>query len=458
MVSGPLGVVAQSVIGSSQVGGVSGRFMGDHIIDLESKLVKYVVTRSKFGGIIAIDQRTAFPALSRDFLFWVFRNLGVPRRILKVIKSLYSRCFGTISIGGKLFSRIPFNSGVKQGDPSSMVLFVLAFDPILRFIAHGLTPFDTHVFGMCDDTALATENIIDCWKKLIPIFSMVTRFSCLSLNLKKTQILFADRAAADLLRDTLLSIDAQLSTDNFKDFVRYLGICIGPGADSVQWIRAARSYMETIRFIRALSAGRTTSIVLYNILVHSKLMFIASFAAPNRVILELERYGQQIITCGPYFAYPPKLLQNMKRLGFRVETASLELSSIAARCRNARFTPSNFEKTCDFLDTLQNPSGSAVRSSEAALEPPLGEWRRNTCLNNLKDALLVLQRIGFNISALDTFKKRMRQRRILNAITLAGPEPPLKHILQIRLARFLPGVDHSADIDRLFHIHRRFNS
>ena len=59
-----LSQVAKITIHSSQHG-VSGRVMSDHVLDLESKAIGFMLRRCPDSGIVALDQAAAFPTLSR---------------------------------------------------------------------------------------------------------------------------------------------------------------------------------------------------------------------------------------------------------------------------------------------------------------------------------------------------------------------------------------------------------
>ena len=78
---------------------------------------------------------------------------------------------------------------MKQGDPSAMVLFVLSFDPILRFIANRISVFDAYPFAYCDDLGIATPVLARTWRVLVQIFVIVKKISSLCINVRKTQLL-----------------------------------------------------------------------------------------------------------------------------------------------------------------------------------------------------------------------------------------------------------------------------
>ena len=102
--------------------------MVDNIIDLESKAVKYLINNSLGAGIIALDQAAAFPSIARRYIFWVLKRMRIPKRFRRAICSLYTGGRNSICFSGKIYGHFQATSGVKQGDPSAMVLFVLAFE------------------------------------------------------------------------------------------------------------------------------------------------------------------------------------------------------------------------------------------------------------------------------------------------------------------------------------------
>ena len=60
----PLASAADRVISPMQKGGLKGRKFIEHILDLEAKLLQYMVTNMLHAGVIALDQEAAFPSIS----------------------------------------------------------------------------------------------------------------------------------------------------------------------------------------------------------------------------------------------------------------------------------------------------------------------------------------------------------------------------------------------------------
>ena len=212
-----------------------------------------------------------------------------------------------------------------------MLLFILSYDPILRWISSLTSPLDAHLFGMCDDLAVATANIPGVWHILARALKAVENFSSLRINKPKTQFLPANLDGHDDVFDLLIEIDPSLPRDSIKHYVKYLGIHIGPEAHINQWKLAIEGHCEVTRTIKSFGAGLVTSIVLYNVLAHSKLTYIASFVEPGEEVIVAERRAQQIITNGPWFSFSPKLMQNLRSIGFGVECRVILLRVIPLR-------------------------------------------------------------------------------------------------------------------------------
>ena len=101
--------------------------MSNNVIDLEAKALKFMLSNEKLAGIVALDQAAAFPTISRDYIHWVLKSMGIPRRIRRAIRLLYTDGKCGVSFNGRIYYQFVMRAGVKQGDPSSMVIFVLCY-------------------------------------------------------------------------------------------------------------------------------------------------------------------------------------------------------------------------------------------------------------------------------------------------------------------------------------------
>ena len=265
-----------------------------------------------------------------------------------------------------------------------MTLFILGYDPILRWIAFRVSPLDGHLFGMCDDLAISVDNILTAWEWVVEIFDLVIQFASLTLNQPKTQILVASpNKFPKTLLDKLIGCNG-LNRESITQAMKYLGIFIGPEAKQYQWKKACIGFEESIRFIRGLNLGLIGSISLYNVLAHSKFGYIASFVSPPPCVVRKAKWGQQVITCGPWQAFPSYFLCKLRDLGFSTEVMDLCISSKAARFRNAMQTLTNWNEVVSFHKATKDLDEALVYTEQFP-------WLKDSCYHTIAEAVNEIQ-------------------------------------------------------------------
>ena len=391
-----LNQVAEKTVNIFQAGGVSGIKMVDHILDLEAKAIQFVLTNQLLSGIFALDQAAAFPSISRRYIHWVLKVMCVPRRIRRLFRALYTGGKNGVSFGGRVYYYFVAYSGVKQGDPSSMVIFVLCFDPILRWIDSLLSPLGDCLFGYCDDVGIACRDVTKSWPIIAKCFHIVSRIAGLHLNTDKTQccVLFKEslcRIMAAFQVGDGLPNPYNLDQSLFRNVVKYLGVLLGPGAAALAWVEVSTSYTECVKFLRDIDAGFTPTISLYNILCMSICSWVGSFHAPSRDLSTLESKSLQRLTHGPWNVFSKTSLFNLKLFGLPVQFHSIHRSSIASKVRNGCATASHFMHT---YKTLQD----AFVADDRVLHYSCREWMLNCCNQSIYDAIQHAASIGVGIS------------------------------------------------------------
>ena len=319
---------------------MKGLQMVDHIFSMEAKIVEYVVCNLPRSGIFACDIAAAFPSLSRRYLLWVLIVMKLPRKLYRIIKNLHKPSFAFICVRNRLFRKILVSSGVKQGDPSAMQLFILAYDPIIRFISYSLSPVEHCLFAYCDDLAIACLNICAAWGIIIKCFDIIFKISALALNTDKTQFLATSTITALEDQEFITRLDSVVSPAQFGAVIKYLGIFLGHDALKCNWDAVSLDYISVARFIGTLDCGMVTKISLYNMLAISKLSFVAAFLPPNREILQIGKRALQLLLRGPWNAIPDGVVKNLKIRGLPVQARDLATLSSSSRVRVASSTSS----------------------------------------------------------------------------------------------------------------------
>ena len=85
----PLGELAENTVVRQQRGGISGRVMGDAILDIETHALLCTRMAATWPAIVCFDLKAAFPSIAWVFIFAVLSCLGVPERVVEYIRRLY---------------------------------------------------------------------------------------------------------------------------------------------------------------------------------------------------------------------------------------------------------------------------------------------------------------------------------------------------------------------------------
>ena len=385
---------------SPQQACLKGRQMGDNILDIEAKALTFALTNATLAGIIAYDISAAFPSLSRTFLFYVLTTMGFPSFYIRSIQRLYHDNLHTIFINNTTTITILFTSGVKQGCPLSMTLFALALDPIIRYMAHTISPHNGIVRAYCDDICISTGNLVLSLRHTYAIFLIIGLACNLTIHPKKTQIYCITRQGQSTLQRHINKYLPQLSNVKFTDSILYLGMYIGPGAHKHQYTLPLQKFNQSIAHIRSLGLGLLPSIPLYNQQSFPILTWKSSFMHPDTTALRNESKALQLLTNGPYNAIPTNLLHNLKQIGLPAQAHSLRTTSLAARTRNALHTINSYHDNVKLLH-------EQYQHDDTILRPPLQHWIDNSITLSLYNAVQTTQPLLHSISLVSHIQKQL---------------------------------------------------
>ncbi|XP_070021835.1 uncharacterized protein [Nicotiana sylvestris] len=131
------------MISEEQEGFVKGRNIVENIL-LTQEIVTDIRLRTKAGPnvILKLDMTKAYDRLSWLFLTKVLRKMGFTERLIGIVFGLVSNNWYSILINGQAHGFFKSSRGVKQGDPVSPTLFILAAEALSR----GLNALHTNLY------------------------------------------------------------------------------------------------------------------------------------------------------------------------------------------------------------------------------------------------------------------------------------------------------------------------
>ena len=121
--------VMSSISSPSQTG-IKGRYIGMSIRTMLDSM-RFLTQTKTPAGILLLDQEKAFDKVDWLYLRRVLERLGFGPAFLSWIRVLYSTPTSRLKVNCSLSDSIHLQRGVRQGDPLSPLLFVLAMEPLV---------------------------------------------------------------------------------------------------------------------------------------------------------------------------------------------------------------------------------------------------------------------------------------------------------------------------------------
>jgi len=171
--------------------------------------------------VIFFDQEKAFDRINHRYLIMVLERMGFGQKWIKWIELLYRDAFCKINVNGVLTRKITIKTGVRQGDPISPMLYVLALEPLLRVLRRKtagieLSGVRIHYNAFADDIATVSESVEDAEKTVEIIVSFVNVANA-KINMNKCERIHSD--CIDVSNQRFLSVV------KYVEKTKYLG-CI----------------------------------------------------------------------------------------------------------------------------------------------------------------------------------------------------------------------------------------
>ncbi|XP_026433434.1 uncharacterized protein LOC113330842 [Papaver somniferum] len=276
-------------------------------ISVASEMVNDLKTKRKDGNVgLKLDITQAFDTVSWSFVLEVFRRYGFSDNWCSWIISILNSARIFILLNGNPEGFFKINSGLRQGDPLSPLIFVLIEDVLSRnltnlFLENKMTPMlskrgisSTHLF-FADDIMIFCKGNMKSLNNLLVLLGKYQAASGQTVCRHKSKVYYC---GGSLSRCRTITDLLDMSVTTFPD--RYLGVQIMPGAVRYRHIS---NVIDKIKNQLAVWKGKLLSfkdrIVLINSVIASYTIHnMAVYKWPKKFIQQAERVIRNFLWYG----------------------------------------------------------------------------------------------------------------------------------------------------------------
>ncbi|CAG8649630.1 12645_t:CDS:2 [Ambispora leptoticha] len=196
--------ICNQLIGPEQQAFIRRRSIMDTALDILTVL-RNQTDQSKQYWLLLLDQQKAFDRVNHSYLQMVLQKMSFDPKFTKIVNTLFSTQQAHITANGHISEPFKVERGVRQGDPLSLLLYILAFNPLLIALQQNLRGIhinnqDFKLAAYADNLTIGISSITD-WDSFINIINKYERASNAKINKHKSiLILLTENARRIQLR------------------------------------------------------------------------------------------------------------------------------------------------------------------------------------------------------------------------------------------------------------------
>ncbi|XP_071715131.1 uncharacterized protein [Rutidosis leptorrhynchoides] len=306
LLSNHLRNVIPSLVGLEQSAFLKGRFIHDGAL-IVNECIDFLKWKKQKGFIFKVGFEKAFDSINWDFLFEVMRCMRFGSKWCKWIHACLASASISILVNGPPTIEFSLGRGVRQGDPLSPFLFILAAEDLNIFTKNAL---DKELFSgievggdkvpvsdlqYADDTIFFGEFSRTNARNLQNLLMCFELASGLKVNFNKSCVY-----GIEMSDDELILIANQMGCRVGEFSFTYLGLPIGYKMTKMKDLNPV---IENIKNrlscwkMRSMSYGGRL-VLIKSILSNLPLYFLLLFRAPQCVLKLLENVRQEFFWGG----------------------------------------------------------------------------------------------------------------------------------------------------------------
>ena len=220
-------------IGAEQAGFRPGFSVLDHIFTLHS-IIEFYKSKKQWLYCAFVDYSKAFDLIDRSALWHKILQHGINGRVFQVVYNIYQKTKSCVKSGGKISDFFSCNTGVRQGENLSPILFAMyvndfqesigkcykGLDLLNEYVSKELDTFlKLYLLLYADDTIIMAETAGELQLALNALQDYCDKWS-LSVNTDKTKIVIFSRGKVTKYPNFYLG----KTTINVEKEYTYLGV------------------------------------------------------------------------------------------------------------------------------------------------------------------------------------------------------------------------------------------
>ncbi|CAN1159944.1 LINE-1 retrotransposable element ORF2 protein [Linum perenne] len=314
--------VLPSIIGYSQSAFIKGRMISDNVILAHELLSRYSQKSVSPRCALKIDLMKAFDSVEWAYIGDILVAMGFPGRYINWLMVCFHSTRFSVNLNGSLFGYFPAKRGLRQGDPMSPYLFVIAMQGLDYLFAEATAKslFQYHpqcknikLTHICfaDDLLVFTKANVTAVTQVREIMDHFHLVSGLQLNPDKSDLYMAgvSRTIAGQIVAVAEFREGQLP-------MKYLGIPISAGKLSKADCRGLVDKITgRIKDWKAKFLNYAGRLELIRSVIHGILQYwLSMFILPKSVLKEIEaicasflwgkKEGQRVKIAWYHMAFP----------------------------------------------------------------------------------------------------------------------------------------------------------
>lgn len=223
--------------------------------------------------LVAFDFDHAFDRVDHKFLKNTMQKMNFNGGLIDLLMDCYGKSHSRVLVNGKLTREIKIRRSVRQGDPLSMILFVIHLQPLLDKLSE-LFP-EAILNAYADDLSMFIENE----QQLCAVLEVITDFGRVSGSL-------LNKSKSNALVVGMVPLSAEAEWLHVGNAVSILGVTFAENmSDTVEqnWSKVLRGFQIRLWMNNTRNLNLIQKVILINTYISSKLWYLASILPlPNK--------------------------------------------------------------------------------------------------------------------------------------------------------------------------------